>query len=265
MPAQSILITGGAFGLGLAMAREFVARGHSVFVCARSADKLAAAAAETPGLIAIRADISKEPERRALFAEIAQRGQPLDVLVNNAAISRAHDYTNSFTLNSDRARDEIEINFAAPIELIRLFLAERRAQGRDEKPAAIVNISTPGALFPLDANPLYTATKAGFHNFTLALRRHMRGTAVKVIEVFPPALETGLAAQLDVPSEAENGGAAAVAECAKRTVESILRGEEVIAPHPQAEMLLKQFMPDMSHMLDAINSAVTRKPGWDAG
>ncbi|MET0183791.1 MAG: SDR family NAD(P)-dependent oxidoreductase [Caulobacterales bacterium] len=262
--AQTILITGGSFGLGLEMARAFTGRGHKVYACARSADKLAAAAKEIPGLVTIRADISEDADRRRLFSEIAARGDKLDMLINNAAISMAHDYTNDFTLNADRARDEIEINFAAPIELIRLFLAERRALGRDSAPATIVNVSTPGALFPLDANPLYTATKAGFHNFTLALRRHMRGTAVKVIEVFPPALETGLTAQLDVPSEAENGGARAVAECAERTVASILRGEEVIAPHPQAEALVKQFMPDIGGMLDAINSAVSRKPGWDA-
>jgi uncharacterized oxidoreductase len=261
--SHNILITGGSFGLGLAMARHFVAGGHHVVVCGRDQGRLDAARAELPGIVALRADITRADDRAALMAEATRADHPVDIFINNAAITRAHDYTNAFTLGADRAREEIEINFAAPVELIRMFLDWRLKSGRTAEPASIVNISTPGALFPLDANPLYTSSKAGFHNFTLALRRHMRGTAVKVIEVFPPALATGLTAgQLDVPSEKAMDDKV-IDEVAARTVAGILAGEEVISPHEQAEQMVKSFggLPD--DLVEMINSGVHRRAGWD--
>jgi len=258
----SVLITGGSVGLGLAMARDLAARDFEVFICARTEADLAKAVQLEPRLKAIRADVSSGPDRERLMAEAQRRsdGRPLDCLINNAAIVQAHDYLNPFTLSADRARAEIEINFAAPIELIRLFLASR--QDRFDEPAGIVNISTPGALFPLDANPLYTATKAGFHMFTLALRRHLATSAIKVIEVFPPALDTGLAKQLEVASQAANGQDV-VDQVARETVEGILAGTEMIAPHEQSRQLCEMFPPISEALIDGINAGVKRRPGWD--
>ncbi|MDB5447060.1 MAG: acr1, partial [Phenylobacterium sp.] len=117
------LVTGGSVGLGFAMARLLVREDFDVFICARTAADLETARRAEPGLHAIQADVSLAPDRQRLFREIeAASGRPLDCLVNNAAIVRAHDYLNPYTLGEDRARDEIEINFAAPIEMARLYL-----------------------------------------------------------------------------------------------------------------------------------------------
>lgn len=149
------LITGGSVGLGLAMARELLRQGFAVSVCARTQSDLDAARALEPALQTIRADVASAADRGRLMAEVEQRlGRPLDCLVNNAAIVRAHDYANPFTLEQDRAGDEIAINFAAPVDLCRLFL-KSRMDGAANGPGAILNVSTPGAFFPLDANPLY--------------------------------------------------------------------------------------------------------------
>jgi len=261
---KTVLITGGAGGLGLAMARRFHSAGHHVIVCGRTVTALREAEAEMPGLRAIRADVAKATDRAALFAEIAADGGALDIVVNNAAITRAHDYTDDFTLAGDRTRDEMEINFAAPIEMARLFLAWRRQSGRDADPATVVFVSTPGALFPLEANTLYCATKAGLHMFTLGLRRQLRATAVTVIEVFPPALDTNLTPDLVVANQAANGDEV-IDGVASATVAGILAGEELILPHPDAAQLHNRFaMPFDDVLLDRINGGVARRPGWNA-
>ena len=258
------LVTGGSAGLGFEIARELQARSFDVWICARTASALERASAASPGLRAIQADVGKDDDRRRLLAEIAAGtdGRPLDCLVNNAAITRAHDYLNPLTLGSDRAREEIETNFAAPIELIRLFLLSRR--GDEAAPAAIVNIGTPGALFPLEASPLYCATKAGLHMFTKSLRRQLAGTPIKVIEVVPPALDTGLAHQLDVQAQAANGPEV-IAAAARETVAGILDGAEIILPHEQAKQLYDAFPQGAPEMIDRINAGVKRRIGWDRG
>ncbi len=257
------LITGGSVGLGLAMARDLASAGWRVFICARTEADLKAAVEHEPRLTAIHADVTSEADRTRMFAEIARQtgGRPLDCLINNAAIVQAHDYQNPFTLKADRARLEIEINLAAPIEMIRLYLARR--QDAPQTKAAIVNVGTPGALFPLDANLLYSATKSGLHMFTLGLRRHLAGSVVKVIEVFPPALDTGLARQLDVASQAANGPDV-IAAVARETVAGILDGVEIIRPHAEARQICAAFPDPDPAFVEQINAGVKRRAGWDS-
>jgi uncharacterized oxidoreductase len=258
---STVLITGGSAGLGLALAREFSVRGYRVFACARGRSSAPGEALRLAGVTTIRADVTSAEDRERLIGEVYQQAGLPDILVNNAAICRAHDYASAFTLSNDRARAEIECNFAAPIELIRLYLEHRRAAGATT-PASIVNISTPGSLFPLDANPIYSATKAGLHLFTLALRRHLRTTPVRVLEVFPPALDTQLARSLCVASQAAHGQEV-IDSVASRVVDGVLRNEEIILPHPQSEALYAAAAPNIDSFIEKVNAGVSRRPGWE--
>lgn len=255
------LVTGGSVGLGLALARELADHGCRVLICARTQPDLEKATAADPRLHAIRADVSQAEERERLMSEAqGLAGRPLDILVNNAAIVRAHDYTSLFTLSQDRAAPEIETNLAAPIDLARLFLLARH--GKPDSPAAILNVSTPGALFPLDANPLYCATKAAFHMFTLSLRRHLANGPVRVVEVFPPALDTRLAEDLVVQGQTAHGQQV-IDNVARDTVAALLAGEETILPHAQSRALVAMFPQLDPAKIDEVNRGVQRRPGWD--
>jgi uncharacterized oxidoreductase len=258
---RTVLVTGGSEGLGFAMAAAFVRLGHDVIVCARTAANLADASAQIPSLITIQADVTDPDDRTRIFAEAAARDLVVDIVVNNAAITRPHDYTNDATLSSDRARPEIEINLHAPIELTRLFLAERRRNGHDTVPGAVVMIGTPGGLFPLEAQPLYSTTKAGLHMFTLTLRRQLRETATRVIEVFPPRLPTALTRGIDV--DTDNGGPEVTVAVAQETCDGILRGDEVILPHEQSRRLYAAVPHLDPEFVDRVNVGVRRTPGWD--
>ena len=255
------LVTGGGFGLGRDLARHLRAAGLEVLICGRRKEHLDAACADIEGLHAVQADITVATDRERLFDAAFAIGVPLDLLVNNAAVSRAHDYASGFTLEEDRARTEIEANFAAPIELIRMFLRARETHGWTDRPGTIANVSTPGAMLPLEANPLYVSTKAGFHMFTLTLRGHLRDTPVRVAEIFPPALDTGLARDMFVPGQADNGPEV-IDAVAKRSVEGILAGEEEILPHPQSEQLVAAARWPGESLAPKLNRGIKRNDDW---
>jgi uncharacterized oxidoreductase len=241
-----------------------MAADFAVLACGRGEERLEAAAKALPGLRTLAADITQVSDRDRLFDAIGAASEPIELFVNNAAISRAHDYTSDFTLAEDRARQEIETNFAAPIELIRRFLALRRDRGWDSRPATIANVSTPGALFPLEVNPMYSCSKAGFHFFTSSLRRQLANTAVSVVEIFPPALDTGLAPDMIVPGVEENGPEV-IDEVARRSVEGILAGDAMVLPHPQSEQLVAAVGNAAEQVADGVNATLGRKEGWDRG
>lgn len=261
---NTVLITGGNGGIGLEMARSFHAKGWKTVICGRNQETLDAAATEMPGLVAIKCDVSSAADREVLFAELKLKAQCIDVFVNNAAINKAHDYADSFTLDHDRAREEIEINYVAPIELTRMWLNWREEAGQENRGAGLVMVNTPGSLIPLEANIMYCSTKAGLHMFTLILRRQLRNTNVKVMEVFPPGLETGLAVDLAVPSQGQKP-ADAVATVSQSIVDSVLAGEEVILPHPESVFLYSNFAPKYDEgLLDKMNLGVQRREGWNS-
>ncbi len=256
------LVTGGGFGLGRDLARHLRMAGLEVLICGRRKEHLDAACDDIDGLHAVQADITIATDQDRIFEAAQAIDAPLDLLVNNAALSRVHDYTNSFTLEQDRAATEIATNLTAPIELIRRFLLLRETRGWTDRPATIANVSTPGAMLPLEANPLYVSTKAGFHMFTLTLRAHLRDTKVRVVEIFPPALDTGLAKDMFVPGQSDNGPEV-VDAVAKRSVEGILAGEEEILPHPQSEQLVGVARWPSEAIADKLNRGIRRNDDWD--
>ncbi|MCY3575961.1 MAG: SDR family NAD(P)-dependent oxidoreductase [bacterium] len=257
---QLALVTGGAYGFGLALSRHLLATGYDVLACGRTEARLEDAQAREPDLRVVRADITDADDLDRLCAEVLSIGKPLDLLVNNAGVSFACDYTSVTTLSRDLARAEIETNFAAPVELTRRFLWMRREQGWEDRPATIANIGTPGALFPLEPNPLYSASKAGFHMFTMGLRRQLDDTPVTVVEVYPPLLDTGLGPDLDNPGK-EQFGDQAIDRFARFTVDGILAGEHNI--HPAQIDFVADLVQRTEAVADQINPYLGRADGWE--
>jgi uncharacterized oxidoreductase len=191
---HTVLITGGATGIGLGLAKLLLARGNTVAVCGRRQDRLDEAQRNHPGLIAYRCDVSVEEERRRLLAAIRDDGLSPNVLVNNAAHMAAYDLADPEALDMAAVRRDIAVNFIAPIEMIRLFLPTLREQ-RDP---VIINVSSPGGLVPVARVPVYCASKAALCSFTRSLRHQLRG-AVRVITVYPPSVATEMMDGVEVP------------------------------------------------------------------
>jgi len=189
MDGNTILITGGATGIGYAMAKYFHGRGNTVVICGRRAGKLAQAAAELPGLHTFQCDAADPSGRRALARYAAGNFPELNILVNNAGIQRDIDLTKG-TADLEIGEDEIRINLEAPIALSALFTP--LLAGKDN--AAIVNVSSGLAFMVEHASraPVYCAAKAGIHAFSVAQRIQLAPLGIRVIELIPPMVESEL-------------------------------------------------------------------------
>jgi uncharacterized oxidoreductase len=184
---NSILITGGATGIGFALADAFSAAGNEVAICGRREDRLQEAKRRLPGLRTFRCDVADAGERKALVGWAVRNAPKLNVLVNNAGIQRMMDLAGR-PEDPPPGEDEIETNLRAPIRLSALFVPQ--LMKRQE--AAIINVSSGLAFVPLAIMPVYCATKAALHSFSLSLRHQLRLSAVKVFELIPPAVDTEL-------------------------------------------------------------------------
>lgn len=189
---NTILVTGGSTGIGFALAEAFVKQGNKVIVCARSEDTLDNAKNKLPGLITRRCDLSIDGERESLYRWVTDNYDDINVLVNNAGIQRMIDFKNGpADLLKYRAldgEDEIEINFRACVYLTAYFVPEFLRR----KEAAVINVSSGLGFVPLAMMPVYCATKAAIHSFSMSLRHQLRDTPVKVFEIIPPAVDTNL-------------------------------------------------------------------------
>ncbi len=184
---NTILITGGSSGIGLAFAERFLENGNEVIIVGRREDKLREAKAAHPQLHTRVCDVSKESERIALFEWVENEFPQLNVLVNNAGIQQRVNLLNAKE-DWSYYRNEISINVDGPIHLSMLFTPLLMKQ----EDAAVINISSGLVLTPGVWVPVYSATKAAIHSFTVSLRLQLEKSNVDVIEVFPPAINTDL-------------------------------------------------------------------------
>lgn len=188
LSGNTILVTGGASGIGLALAARFLETGNGVIICGRREDKLNEAAAQYDGLKIRVCDLASDRERKSLVEWAKSEFPNLNVLVNNAGVQRAVDLKRSEVWESTHS--EIAINLEAPIELSRLLYPHLSQQ----ESAAILNVTSGLSFVPLANVPVYCATKAALHSFTLSLRQQLAGGAIEVIEIIPPAVDTDLQA-----------------------------------------------------------------------
>ncbi|SFE61927.1 uncharacterized oxidoreductase [Paenibacillus catalpae] len=189
LSGNTILITGGSSGIGLAFAERFMKAGNTVIITGRRENVLQDAEEKIPGLITRVSDLENEAERIALFDWVTENYPEVNVLVNNAGIQQRFS-----VLQADAKTDwksfskEITTNIEAPFHLSMLFAPVFAAKEN----AAIINVSSGLAFTPFAIAPIYSATKAALHSFTMSLRLQLSETSVEVIEVAPPAVNTNL-------------------------------------------------------------------------
>ncbi len=180
---NKILITGGASGIGLGLTERFLKEGNTVIVCGRRENVLAELREKHPNVITTRCDLSSADEREELFGWISAEHSDLNVLVNNAGIQQWMSVEDSDFF--ERAKVEIATNIEAPIHLASLFIKLKSLD-------TIINVTSGLSFVPFTKVPVYSATKAFFHSFTLSLRHQLRDANIEVIEIIPPAINTDL-------------------------------------------------------------------------
>jgi uncharacterized oxidoreductase len=184
--ANTVLITGGATGIGFALAERFIRAESSVIICGRRKHKLKEAQSKYSQLHIRVCNVADPSERTALFTWATESFPALNMLVNNAGIQQRIELQQKPSW--EILGEEVAINLEAPIHLSTLFIPHLLKQDRP----AIINITSGLSFVPKANVPVYCATKAALHSFTLSMRHQLSGTPITVIEIIPPAVDTDL-------------------------------------------------------------------------
>lgn len=193
LKGKTILITGGASGIGLEAAKQFLEIGAKVIITGRNQERLDAAKRQHPNLTAIKSDVSAEEDVKLLFNTVSQLGG-IDILYNNAAVLAS-------PLNLGVANDkhianaayEMEVNYFGVIRINNIFIEMLKSR----KEAAIINTTSILSMVPSLIEATYSSSKVALAFYTISLREHLKivGSSLKIFELIPPLVATEMTAE----------------------------------------------------------------------
>jgi len=176
------IVTGASSGIGREFAIELAKQGAKLIVTARRAERLEEVLDELRTLgadaVSVVGDIVDAATLAALIEAAAREFGGLDALVNNAGIGAIGPFANA---DEDRLRRVMEVNFFAPVELIRLAMPLLR---RGNRPI-IANVSSVLGHRAVANKSEYCASKFAMHGFSDALRCELAGDGIDVLLVSP--------------------------------------------------------------------------------
>ena len=187
LQANTVLITGGTSGIGKELARQLLALGNTVIVTGRDEGRLLAAGERLGGVHALRCDVDDPASVRELHARAVAEHPGINMLINCAGIMRKIDLQRVGDDLEDLTR-EVRTNLNGTMWMNAVFVPHLLRQPN----AAIVNVSSGLAFIPMPIAPVYSASKAAVHAYTVALRLQLKNTGVKVFELAAPGTDTPL-------------------------------------------------------------------------
>jgi len=196
------VVTGGSRGIGRSIAEALAAKGAAVGVMFHEregpARELELSVREAGGRAwAGQCEIADEPSVVQFFERATDALGPIDLLVNNAGITR-----DAHVLFHDRVKWEsvLSVNLDAAYYCVRAVVRGMllRRWGR------IINVSSPSARLPLAGQISYAASKAGLEGLTRALSRDLAGKGVLVNAVSPGLIETEMLGMMPASARAEH-------------------------------------------------------------
>lgn len=184
LKGKNVLITGGSIGIGLELAKQFLAEGAHVLVCARNLAALEKAKIQNPALEIAQCDVTVQSQVEGLLKKTIDLFGSIDILINNAAVFRRFNLLKGYPL--EKQLEEIDINLKGPVQVTNIFLPELL---KSSKPV-IVNLTSGLGFMPMTAAPIYSATKAAINSWTTSLRHQLRNTKAQIILLSPPVVDT---------------------------------------------------------------------------
>lgn len=184
---NTILITGGGTGIGRGLAEAFHALGNQVIIAGRSRKSLDETSAANPGMAALTLDITDADSIAAFSRQLIADFPQLNVVIHNAGMMKPENLL-ADEADTNVAEATIITNLLGPIRLNTALLPHLRSREH----ATLITVTSGLAFLPLAPAPTYCATKAALHSYTESLRYQLRGTAVEVLELAPPYVQTYL-------------------------------------------------------------------------
>jgi uncharacterized oxidoreductase len=191
---EVVLVTGASSGIGAGLAARFHARGARVIISGRDRARLESVAARHPGMSVVVMDVAEPQSVTRAMAEVAVETPHLTTLVNNAGVQRLLDFSAAAPPGPADVALEVDTNFTGLVNVTAAALPLLRRAPRSR----VVHVGSGLGFVPFAKAPVYSATKAAVHSFTLSLRRQLAGSTVQVVEIIVPVVDTPL--HRDLPS-----------------------------------------------------------------
>ena len=226
-----IVITGGANGIGAAMARRFAEAGARHIVCADRDMVGAQAVAVEIGGTAIQTDVSVEADIRSLIETVERDIGPIDLFVSNAGIIMS----GGVEVPDDAWQKIWEINVQAHIRAARILVPLMLERGN----GYIVSTASAAGLLAQIGSAPYSVTKHAAVSFAEWLAITYGGEGLKVSVLCPQGVETAMTADINTSTVAADGMLTAEA-VAQSVLEGIEEERFLILPHPKVAEYIKQ-------------------------
>lgn len=193
LEGYTALVTGGTKGMGRAIVESFLSWGADVFFVARNADDIARMEDElkdhSKSCIGIRADVSRQSDRKEIVDFVNSQVQKLDILVNNAG-------TNIRQKMEDYSEEQVQLimdtNFTAAFDLSKQLLPMLKVSGK----ASVVFNSSVAGINHMRTGAVYGASKAAMIQLTKNLAVEWAEHGIRVNAVAPYYIWTPLAEQV---------------------------------------------------------------------
>ena len=180
---NTILITGGASGIGYEFAKQLNGT-NRIIIVGRNKEKLEKVKKELKNIHIFECDISNPKDIKALYETISYEFPNLNILINNAGLANRIDLHEETSY--EKLTEEMNINFNGSVYMTSQFLPLLKKQ----KSAGIINVTSALAYVPFANSPIYSASKAALHSFTQSLRIQLKNTNIKVFEIAPSVTKT---------------------------------------------------------------------------
>ena len=189
---QVAVVTGGARGIGRAVAEELVRRGYAVVVTDLDGDAARRTATQIGAVAGLEQDVRDEAGHHQVAAEAARHGA-LTLWVNNAGVGFDGPIAE---LSSEHVHALVDVNFSGVIWGCRAAVGAMPTGGQ------ILNVASLSALGPVPGLSVYAATKAAVVSLTTSLDSELRKRGIRVHAVCPDGVDTDLVAGMDQSGQA---------------------------------------------------------------
>ncbi len=193
-----VAITGGTSGLGLALVREFLARGASVAFVARGRERVERVARDHPGSHGIVGDLSLKDDIYPIAMQITGELDGLDVLINNASDPGPTPLALLGDTPCEALERALATNVLGPFRLTKALLGALAASARKGRGAVVLNISSDAAVNAYPRWGAYGASKAALHHLTRIWNEELAAEGVHLLSLDPGDMDTPMHA-LAVP------------------------------------------------------------------
>jgi Short-chain dehydrogenases of various substrate specificities len=186
-----VIITGGSSGIGLALARRYLARGDSVTILGRSRERLHAAVSllcagrpeTSERLHAAVADVRDEAALTVVVGAAAEAFGPCDLLITSAGVVQPTPFDR---LDRTQFADQVETNLIGTANAVRSVYSDMKARGE----GSILMISSGAALIGIHGYTAYCASKSALVGFAEALRMEAEPHGIHIAICYPPDTDT---------------------------------------------------------------------------